>query len=373
MRLTKKYLINSILLILLLEWAFPIGFISPTNVPKVQAQTTKTLLQPSDFTYLGYYDVKFSVYGQGLTYRYVNGDLRFLTLTWDNGQGDLLEFSLAGKNLGDSIDTTTNTWPSLMSMGGKLDGLWWDDAKQRLWTESAISYNPNYENTNIITQTLNSNGTVSNVHGPISLEGIGAKRVFGGAQNVPTWFQQLYGVGPYVVGWGGITSLLAEGSVASLGGTMYAIPDPANYADNTIIPANQFKILMDHSSGSTSYDWYSSGSHPTSFDRGERSTVPVNYFDGGDTRPNGNCSGCNGTRPTNPPVPGAGWLSPAPDGIARWTWEDTYTNTGNWIDSTTKTGFVTVADLAEVMSGIVPLIFVLIRNNTKFIFMIPKP
>src|SRR6185436_7981019 len=39
-------------------------------------------------------------------------------------------------------------------------------------------------------------------------------------------------------------------------------------------------------------------------------------------------------------------LSPAPDGRGRWTWGDSYYNTCNWIETSSKKGFVCVASLA---------------------------
>src|SRR5262249_44334825 len=74
---------------------------APTNV---QVGAGRSLLTPSDFTYIGYYDVQTngtsSNTAQGLTHRYVNGDLRFLTIL---GGGRLDEFSLAGRSFGQLI------------------------------------------------------------------------------------------------------------------------------------------------------------------------------------------------------------------------------------------------------------------------------
>ena len=64
--------------------------------------------------------------------------------------------------------------------------------------------------------------------------------------------------------------------------------------------------------------------------------MPVNYMDGGDPRSNPT------TPPVDPPQAGAQWLSPAPDGHARWVWGDNYFNTLNWIDGPNKQGVIGV-------------------------------
>jgi hypothetical protein len=295
------------------------------------------------FTYLGYYDVAIAggdnVYGQGLTHRYVDGDLRFLTLEYP---GVLKEWSIAGLQFGDAVSMPTNRWPEIwngpMGMSGHFFGLWWEEAARRLWTVQAIDYNAKVEPVRLFTRTLNDDGTIASLHGPVGLQGLNAKHVYGGVQAVPLWFQQQYRTGAYVCGWGGYTSLLLQGGGASLGPTMYAIPDPSDYDASTEIPARAVTTLMDCSSGTGSSDWYSSG-QPTNFDRGVRLTDPINYFEGGDRRHNPSSA------PTGPPEPDAHWLSPAPDGLGRWVWGDSYYNTGCWIDTPDLHAFVAVASL----------------------------
>jgi len=324
------------------------GSIGASSGPPV-ATGSKMLLSPGDFAYLGYYDVVTDGWDtehlQGLTHRYVNGDLRFLTLDLT---GRLTEFSLTGHAFGDLVNQVTQTWSqpwgTPKTLHGSFFGLWWDEAGQRLWTTHATDYNANFEPVQIYTRTLNANGTISNLRGPIGLQGLHAKRVYGSCQPIPQWFQTQYNVPPYACGWGGYTSILTVGS--SMGFTMYAVPDPAGYASGSDIPNSQFTVMADHAAGSTRNDWYAAGA-PTTLDRGRRLTRPINYFDGGDNRPNGNCTGCTSDTPTNPPLSTAQWLSPAPDGFGRWVWGDSYYNTGLWIDSPTKTGFIAVASLGS--------------------------
>lgn len=317
---------------------------TPTNLHVVKGGQVSTtgpaLLQPSDFTYLGYYDLQTAAtdgtpYMQGLSHRYVNGDLRLLSLIY----GVLHETSIGSKPFGAQITSKTRAWGSVGgTTNGGFNAVWWEEARQRLWTLNTIDYSSTAKQIQVFTRTLNDDGTVSNLRGPIGLQGLASKRAYGGAQAVPVWFQQQYGVGPYVIGWGGYTSLMAQSGIASLGLTTYSMPDPDGFASNTEVPVGQYKVLADHFKASTVGDWYGAGA-PSGYDRGARVTIPINYFDGGDPRQNPT------TAPTDPPAAGAQWLSPSPDGRGRWVWGDSYYNTGCWIDGPNKHGFIAVAAL----------------------------
>jgi hypothetical protein len=194
------------------------------------------VLTAQDLSYLGYYDVQTNgqdtTYSQSLTHRYVNGQLRFLNLQL---RGQLHEFSVAGKNYGDVISTITNHWDlSAQNLLYDFNGLWWEEARARLWITGAVDYTANNYDSEIHTLALNTDGTYSGLK-VVTLAGLPMKRTYGGVQPVPTWFQSQYGVGPYVVGWGGYTSLVAQGGGASMGPTMYAMPDPTNLANGAAI------------------------------------------------------------------------------------------------------------------------------------------
>ncbi len=154
----------------------------------------KPLLGPQDITYVGHYDVQTNgndtTYARGLAVRYVNGDLRFLNLQLN---GELHEFSLAGKSYGDTVRTTTNRWSNPAGVQD-FTTLWWEEQRQRLWSASAVDYTATAYPTAVYTRTLNSNGSVANVLGPVSLSGIPAKRVYGGVLEFPAWFRSQYGV-----------------------------------------------------------------------------------------------------------------------------------------------------------------------------------
>ena len=81
-------LLFSILLTTLLTAQGPASLVRPRVALGIGA---KTLLTPADFSYLGHYDVTaISNTSQGLTHRYVGGNLRFLS-----GGNRLSEFSIA--------------------------------------------------------------------------------------------------------------------------------------------------------------------------------------------------------------------------------------------------------------------------------------
>ncbi|MCC7045062.1 MAG: hypothetical protein IT183_14450 [Acidobacteria bacterium] len=146
------------------------------------------------------------------------------------------------------------------------------------------------------------------------------KRVYGGCQAVPASLVARLG-GPYVCGWGGYTSLVMQGGNASIGPTMYAIPDPDTIADGaTSVPV---RVVLDAANAQTN--------------RGVRKTIPQNYFDGGDPRAN------PPTRPTSPPQSSGQWLSPNAQGLGWMVWGDSYYNTGVWIGET----FAAVASLCK--------------------------
>lgn len=298
--------------------------------PEAQAAANTAVLTPSDFVYQGYYDVltngNDTSYSRSLTYRYVNGQLRFLTLTLRN---QLQEFAMPS-SYSQTVTQVTNTW-DISSIASDFTGIWYDQANGRLWVTSSVDYGDagTFYPTQISTLTLNSNGTISNVK-TVSLDGIPSKRVYGGVIPLPMWFQQQYGCGPYAVGFGGYTSLIAQTSRASLGPVLICIPDIANYSNGATIPKSQYKELLDFVDS-----------------RGVRKTIPENYFDGGDTRPNGDCSTCNFNRPTQPPLSSGGYLSPRSDGLGWMVWADSYYNTGMWIDTGTKQGYVAIASLGK--------------------------
>lgn len=254
-----------------------------------------------------------SSYGQGLTHRYVNGELRFLTLAL---RGVLHEFRIADKPLGGTVNTTTATW-DLNATGAlnNFSGIWFEQAQNRLWVTSAEDYTTTNFPAKVTLITLGANGSATRIK-QFYLN-VPAKRVYGGCNAIPDALRAQLG-GAYACGWGGYTSLVAQGGGASMGPTMYAIPDPASIANGAIVTA---RVILDAGTDN----------------RGVRLSSPTNYFDGGDPRQN------PPTRPTAPPVSTAAWLSPNSQGLGWMVWGDSYYNTGMWIGTT----FVSVASLCQ--------------------------
>lgn len=195
---------------------------------QISAGGSQTLLQASDFTYLGYYDLHTdgndTTYAKGLAVRKVSGSVR---LMYRHYLGDLVEVSLAGHSYGDEISTTSNSWSGLPDEA-QLFNFWWDEPNSRLWQLSSPSYFSYKVPTDISTFTLGaSTVTLTN---DVALFGVGSKRAYGGVVAVPSALQTSLSIGPYVVGLGGYTSLLAAGDGANMGPGLYAIPEPSSYS-----------------------------------------------------------------------------------------------------------------------------------------------
>lgn len=298
----------------------------------------KTLLTQSDFTYAGYYDVDLGgefTLGQGLAYRYVGGQLRFLALTHDGTGVSQKLYEFAAPAINGTVTATTANWDDIWitkqgTAGGRFFGLWWDEAGSRLWSTSGIDYPDDTQIQSTLSMaitTLGSSGVVSAVRGLFGLENIGARRIYGGVTPIPSWFQTAYSTGAYGVGFGGYASRMAQGKTASMGPTLYAIADPTSLSDDASVAAANFKTLMDHGAGVGSDDWYTGKgvSAPTTYDRGNRIDDYTNFYDE------------NGSYPSTP----SDWNGPAPDdSLGRWVWGDSAYQTGVWIDLATKHGFV---------------------------------
>jgi hypothetical protein len=329
---------------------------SETRPPARQSYAGTPLLTPDDFTFVGSYPFSaegHATFGMGLTSRWVKGEQRFLTFSYEGPvKARLIEFALPAK-VGQGITKLTGKWEDIWSPaprpnvgGGDEYGLWWEEQgedKGRLWTTHCTDYpNDDCMTTKAIAiRTLNADGTIANLQGEYGFVGVSQRAIYGGVQPIPQWFRNKYGIShPYAIGWGGYTSRMAQGLVPSLGLMMLAIPDVSTWKTNLDIPAKDFKILADHRSGTRAQDWYGSGK-PTKFDRGQRNADVVNYYDGGDKRQNPS------TPPTEPPAAGAQWLSPAPDGIGRFVWGDTFFNTGCWIDGPNKGGFIVIGTFSR--------------------------
>lgn len=275
------------------------------------------VLQPDDFKLSGWRDLHLigddTTYMRALSHRYVGDELRFLSLTH---RGELIEFRATVPH-GETVraDAITNRW----NVPGTSDhtGIWYEQAKNRLWITSSQDYTTETRPAHITTMTLDADGGgVSNVH-TVHLSRVNEKRMYGGCQPSPLPAYD------YVCGWGGYASLMAQGGGASMGPTMFGIKDPASYADDATIPATR---ILDMPSDQ----------------RGVRATKPLNYFDGGDPRQN------PPTRPATPPRGAAGWLSRPGDDAGWMVWGDSYYSNAAYIRVGEKRGFIMIAALCGV-------------------------
>ncbi len=287
----------------------------------------RRLLSQSDFAYLGSYSVANSVgegveFGAPVAHRYVGGELRFLVDAYNVGLHDLTEFKLNPSGFGSTISSThrTNYWRGSdvwqfrapQALTGHHFGIWYEDlggGAGRLWQSYGIDYSgsPYAGITSAVATcelsgtntTPASPGTVNNYKANFGFQGVSQRCVMGRVQKNPAWFSSQYGVGPYLYGFGGYSSLMDQGGQASLGLFCLAAPDvTANYVPKAYptpptpawpqdgsdynVPASDFKILADHRSGTTApSDWYTSPGTPATFDRGARLTAVANYYDGG--------------------------------------------------------------------------------------------
>lgn len=282
------------------------------------AGRAKAPLTPDDVHFLGFASAlpngNDSTYTNAFTTRRVDGRLRFLFLTHT---GRLREFDAPAIPGGVMASAPVNEW-DLSRLTSNFNGLWYEADHDRLWMTGTEDYTAVYRNAHVTTLTLQAGGGIANVR-TVQLKNVPEKRMYGGCQRTPA---DLVGaVGAYVCGWGGYTSLVAQAGGASMGPTMYGIPDPATLAPNATISA---RVILD-----------------TASSRGVRKTLPMNYFDGGDPRQN------PGTRPTAPPSRRADWLSPGKDGLGWFVWGDSYYGTGMMIDGPARRGFVAIASLCQ--------------------------
>jgi hypothetical protein len=330
----------------------------------------RRLLTQSDFTYLGYYDFfdgsDGAFYGVGMTHRYVSGQFRLLLGSFQGGTNQhayLRECTLPG-SFGGTLSNGTligPVWPDTGNAATFLNGLackhgfWWEAGEGRLWSNSAIDY-PNLgigqgDFTSCLwTRQVADDGTVSDHNGFWGLQGFGQRAHYGGVRKVPAWFQSAYSVGPYVSGFGGYTSLAAQGLGASYGPLLVFFPDPhgvytAQDWETELggITSAVLDVGADCRDGVSGTDWYSDY-NGRALDRGVRATSDVtNYFDSGAYT----LAGGESSAPTE-------WTSPAPndpDGHGRWSWGDTHDGCCEWIDDDAGTraahGIVTVVTLGR--------------------------
>ncbi len=300
----------------------------PVNL-SVGTPPARSLLSAQDFVYLGAYKIPSNTWGQGFLLRRVGSDLRCLSLVYKgagivapSAQYSLREYVLPSTfNATAAVSTTwTEPWGANgWGTNGHWFGLGW--VGNVLITSSAVDYLGTPNPSGWFGRTLNSDGTIGNLVGPLAFSGVTPRKSFGKLLAVPAAFQQAYGVGPYALGGGGYVSTMCVDS-ASLGPTLFAVPDPTAYWAAGSVPSAAIKTLMDHAPATCVPAWYPQAQAPTTVDRGWREPSVQETYDT--------------------------WTSPAPDGLGRWTWGDSAWGTATWIDTPTRYG---VVYLLSLMTG----------------------
>jgi len=278
-------------------------------------QQSAALLTIDNFTYLGYYDFYLegldSPYVTGVAARVVSGNTQIYTWGHELSPGDqpppLYRVDLAGRSYGDLITSPSASFTGMPNKQQNYN-IWWDDGGSRLWTVQSPSYTTTVYPTDIEAFTIGSS-TLTKV-AQVSLEGINSKRVWSGAMSVPASYQSSMGIGPYVAGLGGYTSLVAAGGGASMGPAMFAMPDPSGYSIGAQIPASAFSVLANY------------GVNPV----GSPLSVMTMYTDTV-SYPHLDATGRPDVPPDMPLFSGAD-----PYGLGYWTWGAKYSG-GFWHDT----------------------------------------
>jgi PKD repeat protein len=301
----------------------------------------KPVVNSSDFTYLGSFLLPTSAGGVdtsgsmgGLTYRYVNGQLQFLTtssvldggLVYEMnypgiGQGSNLPQAQVVTNWGDvytgqkalqDLQVGGNDWTSQLSSGSLTYGLYYDQASNRLYWTYGDWYNAAFPNNPSIGYSVlnDATGTATGM-GAWSLTDRPEKFDRGGVLSIPQWFADEYTGGDTLgVGFGGYFSIADS---ASFGPALAAIapPDPAADPDDSSLPNVP---LVGYPSDEPA--------------RADRDPNYTSYYDGG----------------TYPTTPGA-W-NPS-NGVGSWTWSDSIFDGATWVDTPQLGGVLYIAKVGQ--------------------------
>ena len=284
-----------------------------------QAQnTTKSVLTASDFSFVGAFRLPNDVngedagYGQTLTHRRVNGELRFLTTTVRANVYEAIPpvlsvvapypFASIGRFWGD-VYQGKRRFDGSNRNGGRVWGLYWDAPDNRLYWSYGDEYNTvSGDDPSLGYSTLNdADGTSSSV-GSWRFAGRGCKSTMGGVTAIPVDFANQYCGGKRLgAGFGGYYSIVGVGP-AHLGPALCAFAPPSLSA-NPDLSSLPFNNLVGYPFNSTPY---------TAPDRAHRDTDYTNEFDNWNPR----------------------------NGVGYFSWTDYIWQGGVWVDTTNKHGLI---------------------------------
>jgi hypothetical protein len=285
-------------------------------------QTTKPLLQPGDFTYLGAFKLPASSggqatdWGEGLTYRYVNGQLRFLSTTFTTER--LFEVyecdAPAPSKSSTPVANVIKHWGDIYQGKRFLDqygsgdhgdvlGLFWDSIDRRLYWSYGDMYSVGFaDDCSLGYSTLDDSAGRATAVGAWRFSSRGCKMTRGGVLGIPSWFASAYTGGRRLgVGFGGPFSAATSGP-ASMGPALGAFAPP-QISSNPHKSSLSTTDLLGYPFNATPY---------TSPDRGHRDADYSTDFDG--------------WQPKN--------------GVGYWTWVDSMFQSGVWIDLPNKHGLL---------------------------------
>lgn len=304
------------------------------GVISAEAQTAKSLIQPSDLTFLGAFAGPSTVNGQtttsgaegGIAYRNVNGEKRLLV----TAGGKLYEIRVPS----DSQLSTTNPstvaqlvkdWGSTSALlgggvWGQSRGITFDSATNRVYRVAGDYYNvpPGGDSKYPTLWSFRLNdatGLMDNPEGPWGTTKHPFKQTMSGVLMIPQWFANTYlGGKTLALGMGGGYSTLTNGP-ASMGPSLTAVSKPEG------TPA------MSHLSDTPLVGYpFSQGASWGTPDRARRDP---NY----DVTPNQIPSTLQ---------PNGGWLDggkwDVQNGLGAWTSNDMIGANGIWIDTSNKHG-----------------------------------
>lgn len=296
---------------------------SQPAAPSNLRTTGRPVLTASDFQYLGAFAVPVtyqgdSGYAGGLTHRRVNGQLRLLTTYLGNhlteftppvalGTGGVYPFGLAVRAWGSTFSG------GLIPSGWDVTGLHWDSTDQRLYWNYISSYTTAPTSRSFAWSRLNELDGTAEVHGPYSFPSPPNYKPIKGMTAIPEGYRNRLGGMRLAAGFGGYESIITSGD-GSLGPTLVPFDHSVlvEAPPNSTLPASAVRVLVNHPINGTPY---------TSPQRARRNPNYVQTHDGWHAR----------------------------DGVGYWTWGDNVAQSGIWIDTGTKQGFLVL--VRQVMGG----------------------
>lgn len=227
---------------------------------------TLPLLQFSDITYVGYYDLNLSVgqafYGTTMAIRYVNNSPRML-LSLFNGNNaatrPIVEVDIANATLNGTISTAINTWyvdnvsgsPPVWQQGefgqsntnGACETILWDNNNNVLLRSSYIAYPDSFIQAWLDVLDVPTSGGSITRQKRLNVGTLMDSAIANGFSLIPSQFQSEYGTGAYALGTGTYRSKTAQfGTGSPVGFTTYSVPNISGYSNGSTLPTTNLSL-----------------------------------------------------------------------------------------------------------------------------------